>query len=115
MKRSFCEDSFTSQQWLGNPTGNRHRPFVVFVTPIGEGNEKTCIRNGFHERENPFRVERFFAPRTLPARRMKLWAPLLDFAFSNWSRTSFPCDMPLFAAAVSNQAANSLFSRIVIV
>jgi hypothetical protein len=29
------------------------------------------IRDAFHERENPLRLERFFGPRTAPAKRMK--------------------------------------------
>jgi predicted nucleic acid-binding protein len=36
-------------------------------------------------------------------------------AFSNWSRTSLPCDTPLCAAAASSQAACSSVRRTVIV
>jgi hypothetical protein len=83
------------------------------IGPIGEGNQEAGIRDALHERENPLRLERFFGPRTLPASRMKVWAPLVVLAFSNWSRTSFPWDTPLLAAVSSSQAARSLVRRIV--
>jgi hypothetical protein len=46
---------------------------------------------------------------------MKGWTPLLALAFSNWSRMSLPCETPVLAAVVSNQAASSLLNRMVIV
>jgi len=82
------------------------------IVAIGKADEETGGSNPFHERANPLRVERFFGPRTLPARRMKAWVPLPALAFSNWSRTSLPCDTPLLAAAVFSQAASSLLSEL---
>jgi hypothetical protein len=111
----FCQNRFAGQQRFGDPTGDAHSPVVVSIGPIGEGDEEPGIRNALHERENPLRLERSFGPRTVPANRMKAWAPLVVLAFSNWSRTSFPCDTPLLAAVSSSQAARSLLRRIVIV
>ena len=115
MKCCLCQNGFASQQRFGNPTGDAHSPAMVLIVPIGKANEEPGIRNAFHKRENPLRLERFFGPRTVPAKRMKAWPPLLVLAFSNWSRTSFPCDTPLLAALSSSQAARSLLRRIVIV
>jgi hypothetical protein len=113
VKCGLRQDGFTGKQRLGNSTGNVHGPVVVPVVPIGKADEETGVRNALHERENPLRVERSFEPRTVPARRMKACAPLLALAFSNWSRTSLPCETPLLAAVVSSQAASSLLSRMV--
>src|SRR5262245_38226698 len=115
MKRCLRQNGLTGKQRLANPAGNVQSPVVVPVVPIGKTDEKTGIRNALHGRENPLRVERSLGPRTVPARRMKAWAPLLALAFSNWSRTTLPCDTPLLAAVVSSQAASSLLSRMVIV
>ena len=115
MKGSLGKDRFASQQRLGDPAGNAHRPVVMFVVSIGKGDQETGVRNTFHERENPLRVERSVEPRTLPAKRMKACAPLLALAFSNWSRTRLPRATPLLAAVVSSQAASSLSRRTVIV
>src|SRR5262245_22153964 len=83
MKCGRRPGGFTSEQRRGNPTGNVHGPVVVPIVPIGKADEETRIRNAFHERENPLRLERSFGPRTVPARRIKAWAPLLALAFSN--------------------------------
>src|SRR4029434_958287 len=81
---------------------------LVATPPSGAG-----VPNPLHDRENPLRVERSLGPRTVPARRIKAWALLLALAFSNWSRTSLPCETPLLAAVVASQAASSLLNRMV--
>src|SRR5262245_27644423 len=115
MKGGLRQNRFASKQRFGDPGSDTHSPFVVSIIPISKGDEEPSIRDALHERENPLRLERSLGPRTVPAKRMKAWAPLLALAFSNWSRTSFPCDTPLLAAVSSSQAARSLLRRIVIV
>ena len=72
MKGGLCQNRFASQQRFGDPSGDTHSPVVVPIIPISEGDEEAGVRNSLHERENPLRLERFFGPRIVPAKRMKV-------------------------------------------
>lgn len=75
MKRRFGKHRFACQQRFVNTAGDTQRPIMILVMSISERDEKASIRDSFQDRENPYRLDRFFGPRTLPARRMKDCAP----------------------------------------
>ncbi len=83
MKCGLGQNRFTSEQRLGNPGRHIHGPGVMPVISVGECDEKAGIGDAFHVRENPLRFDRFFGPRTLPAKRIKACLALLVLAFSN--------------------------------
>ena len=41
------------------------------VVAVGKRDQQAGVGNSLHVRENPFRAERSFGPRTLPARRIE--------------------------------------------
>ena len=88
---------------------------MVQIILVCERNEKTGIGNTFHPRENPFRLERSFGPRTAPANRMNRCCAAPALARSSWSLTIFPCETPERSALSSNHSASSLLIRTVIV
>lgn len=70
VKGGLGQHGFARQRGFGDPVGDTNRPLMVLVIPIGECDQKSSVGNGFHDRENPFREDRSFGPRTEPARRM---------------------------------------------
>jgi hypothetical protein len=115
MKGGFREHGLTRKQRFGNLRRQMQRPLVVGITTINKRDQKTGVGDAFQVREKPLRLERFFGPFTLPARRMKPWLAAVARAFSNCSRTNFPFDTPDLAAVSSSQAASSSLTRIEIV
>lgn len=115
MKSRFSEHRLTGKQRLGNLRSQMQRPLVVGVATINECDQKPGIGDAFQAREKPLRLERFFGPFMLPARRINPWLAAVVRAFSNCSRTNLPCDMPDLAAVSSSQAASSSLTRIEIV
>src|ERR1044071_318929 len=83
MKGCFGQNSFTREQRFGDTAGEAQSPLMMSIVAVRKGDEKPRIRNTPHVRENPLRLERFFGPLTVPAKRMNAWAPLPLRAFSN--------------------------------
>ena len=115
MEGGFREHRLAGKQRLGNLRSQIHRPLMVGIATINKRDQKPGIGDAFQAREKPLRLERFFGPFTLPARRINPWFAAVVRAFSNCSRTNLPCDMPDLAAVSSSHAANSSLTRIEIV
>ena len=115
MKGGFCEHRLTREQRFGNLRSQMQCPLVVGIAAINKRDQKSGIGDAFQAREKPLRLERFFGPFTLPARRMNPWLAAAVRAFSNCSRTNLPFDTPDLAAVSSSQAASSSLTRIEIV
>jgi hypothetical protein len=115
MEGRFREHRLAGKQRLGNLCGQMQRPLVVGVTAINKRDQKPGIGDAFQAREKPLRLERFFGPFTLPARRINPWLAAVTRAFSSCSRTNLPFDTPDLAAVSSSQTASSSLTRIEIV
>jgi hypothetical protein len=115
MEGRFREHRLAGKQRLGNLRSQMQRPLVVGVTAINKRDQKPSIGDTFQLREKPLRLERFFGPFTLPARRINPWLAAAIRAFSSCSRTNLPFDTPDLAAVSSSQAASSSLTRIEIV
>lgn len=115
MKSRFGEHRLTGKQRLGNLRGQMQCPLMVGIAAIDKRDQKSGIGDTFQVREKPLRLERFFGPFTLPARRINPWLAVAIRAFSSCSRTNLPFDTPDLAAASSSQAASSSLTRIEIV
>ena len=113
VKRSLSQHGFTGQQRLGYPFGNPDCPVVVIIVAIREHDEKTCVGDGLHLRENPLRLERSVGPATAPAKRRN-GRPVESLAFSSWSRMMRPLGNPVSRAAWSSHSASSSGNRTVI-
>jgi hypothetical protein len=95
--------------------GHADGPLVMPVMAVGKGDQKTRVRDAFHDREKPFREDRSRGPLMDPASRMNGRTEPPALARSSCSRMIRPCDTPVCAAVSSSQAASSLVRRIVIV
>ncbi len=85
---------------------------MVLIFTIAEGDQETCIGDGLHLREKPFRVDKSAGPVTAPASRRKAW--LSDFlALSNCSRIIRPFGTPVLRAVSASHSANSAGTRTV--
>ena len=71
VKRGFRQYRLAGQKRLRDVGCDLHRPSMVFIVSVGERDQKSRIGNSLHERENPLRVDKSRAPRTVPASRMK--------------------------------------------
>jgi hypothetical protein len=90
MEGRFRQHRLARQEGVGHALSDGDGPIVMSVIAVGEGHEKARVGDPLHEREKPFRLERSFGPRTLPASRRNPCVPAPALAFSNWSRISFP-------------------------
>lgn len=83
MESRLGEHGLAREQRLGQALSDLDRPVVVSVVSIRERDEKSGVGDALHERENPFRAERSFGPRTEPARRMKACLAFSALALSS--------------------------------
>ena len=105
VKGGFCKYRLTSEQRFGNLRSQMQHPLVVGIAVINERDQKSAIGDAFQAREKPLRLERFFGPFMLPARRMNPWLAAAVRAFSSCLRTNLPFDTPDLDALSSSQAA----------
>jgi hypothetical protein len=109
MERRFGQHGLACEQGFAHMRSQFQCPRMVGIPGAGKRHKEASIRDAFHFREYPFREERSFGrPLMLPASRMNEGISPPERALSNCSRTIWPCDTPIFAAASSSQAANFL-------
>ncbi len=114
VKRSLRQHRIACQQWFRNPRGDFERPRMMLIVAVPEGYEKAGVRDSLHRLANPFRVERFDGPETVPANCMN-GRFRVRRALSNSSRTILPRGTPDVSAAARSHSASSSGSRTVIV
>ncbi|OLC94034.1 MAG: hypothetical protein AUH86_15445 [Acidobacteria bacterium 13_1_40CM_4_58_4] len=106
------QHGFAGEQRLRDAASKLHRPDVVAVVAIAEGDNKAGVGNGFHLRPKPLRAERSAGPLTAPAYRRKRCLPPA-FACSSCWRTRRPTGTPVRREVSLSQARSSSVRRIV--
>src|SRR5918996_5425685 len=84
------------------------------IASVRKCDQKPRIRNRFHERENPFRRERFGSPETAPASLIKE-RPFAFLARSSSVRIILPFLSLVLRDVSSSHSSSSSVMRIVIV